>query len=540
METFLLAFLITISLSIVLNVIFKKFEIPTIIGYIVTGVAISEIFGFQSNSEIDEIAEFGIVFLMFTIGLEFSFAHLMSMKKEVFVNGGLQVIISGFVLAFVCIYMLGLNDKTALIVGLALSLSSTAIVLKTLNDNGEITQIYGRKSLGILLFQDIAVIPILLMLDIFNSEGASVSTMILKTLGSAVLLIVVLFLLGKYVINYLFYRVIQTNSDEIFIATILFLVIGASTLAYIFGFSFSLGAFIAGMLMAETEYKHQIEANLIPFRDLLLGLFFITVGLQINLSVIFENALIILALLLTVMVLKAGIIFALLASYLSKRVSVKTALSLCQIGEFALAIFALIPNNMFNSQSEQILIAVAVISMFATPFILKKLNFIADLIEKETETVGLSNEIKPQKISSHIVIFGYGKLGQEVVMRLKSKNISYLVLESDLSLVELGVSRGENVFLGNAMHKETYVNACIDDASAVIITVANEKKLELITQNLAKYNPDIDTVIKLNDLDEKDLFKDLNSNFHLIREDRAMAQIMVHEALQCKIKKALS
>ncbi|KEA46685.1 potassium transporter [Campylobacter mucosalis] len=539
METFLIAFLLTISLSIALNIIFKKFNIPTIIGYIVTGVVIADFFYYKANQELDHIAEFGIVFLMFTIGLEFSFKHLMSMKKEVFFNGGIQVLASGFFLAIMVGYALNLKDEVALIVGLALALSSTAIVLKTLNDSGDITKIYGRKALGILLFQDIAVIPILLMIDIFSSADASVSSLLLKTIGGAVLLIVLLFLLGKYVINFVFYKVIQTNSDEIFIATILFLVIGSSTLSHIFGFSYSLGAFLAGMLMAETEYKHRIEADLIPFRDLLLGLFFISVGMQINTTLIYENLFIIVSLLIGAMSIKILVIFMLLITYLSRRVSIKTALSLCQIGEFALAVFALLGSRgLLDAKTAQILIAVSVISMFITPFILKNLYAIANLVQKEEPLVAFS-EIKPQKIKNHIVVFGYGTLGQEVVLRLKEKKLPYLVLESDINLVELGLSRGENVFLGNVLHKSTYENSCIDVASAVIITVSNEQKLELITQNLAQRNPNIQTIVKLNSYKEKELFENLNKNFHLVEEDQAMAKILVHEALLCKIGKAL-
>ncbi|WP_169763848.1 cation:proton antiporter [Campylobacter mucosalis] len=539
METFLIAFLLTISLSIALNIIFKKFNIPTIIGYIVTGVVIADFFYYKANQELDHIAEFGIVFLMFTIGLEFSFKHLMSMKKEVFFNGGIQVLASGFFLAIMVGYALNLKDEVALIVGLALALSSTAIVLKTLNDSGDITKIYGRKALGILLFQDIAVIPILLMIDIFSSADASVSSLLLKTIGGAVLLIALLFLLGKYVINFVFYKVIQTNSDEIFIATILFLVIGSSTLSHIFGFSYSLGAFLAGMLMAETEYKHRIEADLIPFRDLLLGLFFISVGMQINATLIYENLFIIVSLLIGAMSIKILVIFMLLITYLSRRVSIKTALSLCQIGEFALAVFALLGSrSLLDVKTAQILIAVSVISMFITPFILKNLYAIANLVQKEEPLVAFS-EIKPQKIKNHIVVFGYGTLGQEVVLRLKEKKLPYLVLESDINLVELGLSRGENVFLGNVLHKSTYENSCIDVASAVIITVSNEQKLELITQNLAQRNPNIQTIVKLNNYKEKELFENLNKNFHLVEEDQAMAKILVHEALLCKIDKAL-
>ena len=535
MEQILEGFLLVAAISVALNVIFKKFQIPTIIGYIVTGTLISEFFNLKSNDEISHIAEFGIAFLMFTIGLEFSFKHLMSMKKEVFLNGGLQVCLSGFVMGVMLYYALHLKDETALIAGLAFALSSTAIVLKTLNDNGDVSKIYGRKALGILLFQDIAVIPILLMIDMFSSQDASINELLLKTFTSAVILIVVLFLLGKYVINWIFYKVVQTNSQEVFIATILFLVVGASTLAHFFGFSYSLGAFLAGMMMAETQYKHQIEVDLIPFRDLLLGLFFITVGMQINFVVVLSNIWLVLGLVFSIMVVKAIVVFAVLNIYLKRRVAAKTALSVCQIGEFALAVFGLMTTrNLLDVQTAQIFIAASVISMFVTPFILKKLDVLADLVEREV--VVESNEtLKPQKLKNHIVVFGYDRLGQEVVLRLKETKLLYIVLDNDISLVELGRSRGENVFLGNVLQSNTLENACLDDAAAVIITVNNEQRVELIAQKIKDYGANIQTIIKANGEGNKEIFGELGANFHLISEERVMAKTLVHEALQCKI-----
>ena len=535
MEQILEGFLLVAAISVALNVIFKKFQIPTIIGYIVTGTLISEFFNLKSNDEISHIAEFGIAFLMFTIGLEFSFKHLMSMKKEVFLNGGLQVCLSGFVMGVMLYYTLHLKDETALIAGLAFALSSTAIVLKTLNDNGDVSKIYGRKALGILLFQDIAVIPILLMIDMFSSQDASITELLLKTFTSAVILIIVLFLLGKYVINWIFYKVVQTNSQEVFIATILFLVVGASTLAHFFGFSYSLGAFLAGMMVAETQYKHQIEVDLIPFRDLLLGLFFITVGMQINFVVVLSNIWLVLGLVFSIMVVKAIVVFAVLNIYLKRRVAAKTALSVCQIGEFALAVFGLMTTrNLLDIQTAQIFIAASVISMFVTPFILKKLDVLADLVEREV--VVESNEtLKPQKLKNHIVVFGYDRLGQEVVLRLKETKLLYIVLDNDISLVELGRSRGENVFLGNVLQSNTLENACLDDAAAVIITVNNEQRVELIAQKIKDYGANIQTIIKANGEGNKDIFGELGENFHLISEERVMAKTLVHEALQCKI-----
>ena len=216
--------------AIVLNVILKKIEIPSIIGYVLTGVFISFLYKFHTSEQLSHIAEFGIVFLMFTIGLEFSFKHLLAMKQEVFLNGSLQMLSCGFACSLIALFILGLSDKISIIVGFALALSSTAVVLKILNDNGDINQNYGRKALGILLFQDIAVIPLLLMVDIFSSQNNNITDLLLATLLSAFILIALLFLISRYFLDRLFRFVIKASSDEIFITTILFIVIGACRL----------------------------------------------------------------------------------------------------------------------------------------------------------------------------------------------------------------------------------------------------------------------------------------------------------------------
>lgn len=534
MEHFLALFLVSTAFAVLLNVFFKRYAIPTIIGYIITGIFITKLFSLTYSTDLTHIAEFGIVFLMFTIGLEFSFKHLMAMKKEVFLNGILQLSLCGIIFSFLLHYTFDVGQKTAIIIGFAVALSSTAIVLKTLNENGDITQIYGRKALGILLFQDIAVIPLLLMIDIFSSKTSSFNELLLTTITSALLVLVLLYFIGKYIFNRVLYFVIRTNSQEIFITCILFTVVGASFLAHYFGFSYSLGAFIAGMLIAETQYKHQIEADLIPFRDLLLGLFFITVGMQINFEIFFENLPLILIILIVIMAIKIVIVHTIMRLYLKKRVAIKTALSLCQIGEFALAIFSLLNvNSMIDLKTSQILTDIVILSMMITPFILKNLGKIADKLEPIADLTEFES-IKAQTISNHFIVCGYGRLGQEVTSRLKNNGLSYLTIESDLSLVKLGRSRGENVFFGNATQRINLEKACIQSCAAVILTVSNEQKLEMIANTINDIGYPVNTVIRFTGSEEQ-LYSNFGSNFHLIKEEKAIARILIHEALQCKI-----
>ncbi|MBS4235285.1 cation:proton antiporter [Campylobacter vulpis] len=538
MGDFLEIFLITSGLAVLLNVFFKKFEIPTIIGYILVGIIISYAYGFSGSEELTHIAEFGIVFLMFTIGLEFSFTHLMAMKKEVFLNGSLQVIICGLVCFLLVLGILGLGGKVGIIVGFALALSSTAVVLKILNDSGDIKEQYGRKTLGILIFQDIAVIPLLLLVDIFSSNNQNITQLILTTLISVVILLTLLYLIGKYLIDRIFHFVIRASSNELFILTILFIVMGASFLAHYFGFSYSLGAFIAGVLIAETKYKHKIEADLVPFRDLLLGLFFISVGMQINFKIVFENWDLILLLTLLVGLLKFGVIFGILVIYNKKRVAIKTAFSIAQIGEFALAVFSLLQvKNMLDGQTAQILIVVSIITMILTPFVLNNIRRISNAVEDIIQT---QEVMQPQAVNStlknHIVIFGYGIIGQEVVQKIKNSGVPYLVLENDLNLVKLGLSRGENVYFANAAQEETLKIANIKECAVAIITIFNEARLAMLQQALESYG-EVDIVIYTNNSSKKLFYSKIDKNVEIVQTERVLARALISAALEKRISK---
>ncbi|MFR4830997.1 MAG: cation:proton antiporter, partial [Campylobacter upsaliensis] len=493
---------------------------------------------FNGSAELSHIAEFGIVFLMFTIGLEFSFTHLMAMKKEVFLNGSLQVTICGLVCFLLVLGILGLGGKVGIIVGFALALSSTAVVLKILNDSGDIKEQYGRKALGILLFQDIAVIPLLLLVDIFSSNNQNITQLILTTLISVVILLTLLYLIGKYLIDRIFRFVIRASSNELFILTILFIVMGASFLAHYFGFSYSLGAFIAGVLIAETKYKYKIEADLVPFRDLLLGLFFISVGMQIDFKVVFENWDLILLLTLLVGLLKFGVIFGILVIYNKKRVAIKTAFSIAQIGEFALAIFSLLQaKNMLDGQTAQILIVLSIITMILTPFVLNNIRRISNAVEDIMQT---QEAVQPQVVNStlknHIVIFGYGVIGQEVVQKIKNSGVPYLVLENDLNLVELGLSRGENVYFANAAQEETLKIANIEECAVAIITIFNEARLTMLYQALESYK-DIDIVIFTNSGSKKLFYSKIDKNVEIVQTERVLARALISAALEKRISK---
>jgi len=496
----------TLFISLVINIFLKKIHLPTIIGYIVTGTIIAYAFGLHEavhNHTLTEVAEFGIVFLMFTIGLEFSIEHLKKMKYEVFTAGTLQIIITSLIVYLMAYYIFDIEQKTSFVISLVIALSSTAIVLKTFNETGEISHRYGQRTLGILIMQDIAVIPILLVIGFMSNSTDNISSVLINMFLSATLLLVALWFSGKYLLEPFFTQIIKTKSDELFIGTILFLAIGASYLAHQLGFSYSLGAFIAGMLISETKYKHQAEAELIPFRDILLGIFFITVGMQIDFSIIFSYIHIILLLLIAVFVIKFIIIYSIVKLKDDTRTSFKTALSLIQIGEFSLALLALArTNGLINASYSQILIVTIVISMILTPFILKNLSTIADKFLKNDSAIP---ETKPleEDLSDHIVILGFGEFGRNLAKEFQYSDQKYIAIENNIDTFHKANDDGMNIIFGNASAKNIIHSLHLDKAKKVVVAIDNHKKLYYICENLLKIVPEEKIIIKVHSADEK-------------------------------------
>lgn len=504
----------TLFIALVINIILKKFHLPTIIGYIFTGTIIAYSFGLHDavhNHELKEIAEFGVVFLMFTIGLEFSIEHLKKMRNEVFVAGTLQIVSSALIVFAMAYYLFGIEQQVSFIISLAVALSSTAIVLKTFNETGEINKRYGQRSLGILIMQDIAVIPILLIIGFMSSQsGQSISGVLFDMLISSLVLVAILWIFGKYLLEPFFTQIVKTNSDELFVGTILFLAIGASYLAHVLGFSYSLGAFIAGMLIAETKYKHQAEAELIPFRDILLGIFFITVGMQIDFAIIFEYIHFILLVLVAAMVLKFIIIYFIVKFNENKRTALRTALSLVQIGEFSLALLELArSNSLIGPPYGQVMIVTIVLSMIITPIILKNLVPISDKLLGKNSTEVENGNLDTEDFKDHIVILGFGEFGQNVANVLKSQNFPYIAVENNIDRFHAASNEGESIIFGNAVKKDILKQLNIKTASKVIVAIDNPRKLYHVCHMIQHFIDTDKIIVKVHTNDEKNSIEEL-------------------------------
>ncbi|MCK5110159.1 MAG: cation:proton antiporter [Arcobacteraceae bacterium] len=523
-------------LSLVFNLILKKFHISPIVGYIFTGMTIVVFMDFANINRdyLAHVAEFGIVFLMFTIGLEFSVNHLKQMKKEVFVFGLLQVILTTLFFTFLANTVFNIDMKTSIIIGSALALSSTAIVLKVLNDNGDIHRPYGRSSVGILIFQDLAVIPILLMITILADSSVSLGDMLLNTFYSAIFVGIVLYLLGKYVTAKFLEYVVNTKVEELFIASILLIVLSSALFAHTFGFSYSLGAFLAGMLIAETKYKYQIEADLVPFRDILLGVFFITVGMQVNFSFFIENFGTIIILAVGILALKTIIIFTILRLFTFTKRAIKVALTLAQVGEFSFAVFALASaNNLINNEINQIMISVVILSLLFTSLTLRYVRSFTDFFYKGSSEV-LKEPMISAGIKNHIIVCGYSLLGQKIVKKLKNSQLAYVAIEHNGQHVKTGYERGDIVFFGNAASKTMLNSLYIKNAAAVIIAIDNDEKIRLVCEAIRDIDPAISIILKITHQAQIDDFADLKID-SIINENEIVAAKLIEKATRCSI-----
>jgi len=529
-----LIIIVVLFIALLFNIPFAKMKIPPIIGYIFTGIIISNIFHLDHHT-IEIIAEMGIVFLMFMIGLEFSPEKLKSMKKEVFGFGFLEMAIVSLVFGLFFLLVFKIDIRISLIIGSAIALSSTAIVLKLLNENREISKPYGKISLGILLFQDIAVIPILIAISIIVNKDANLTQLILKTVGGFLALVVFIVIYGKFIAPFVISQATKTKSDEIFMLSVLLVVLTAAEIAHFFNLSYSLGAFLAGMILSETKYKYQIEADLVPFRDLLLGVFFLSVGLMVDINFVTENIFSILIMTFAFMMFKAVILYIMFFKFVKhKRVAIKTAFILSQIGEFAFVIFALLKKyNLVDNVLIQKLVVVAVISMILTPFILKNIYKIADLFDRDIQDFE-EFEIKPAEVGGHIILIGYDKIGRRIARKLTKMGISYIAIDKQIELVKEGLKNGDNVIFGNAANKKILESLKVEDAAAVIITTRNEEHTELITQNLLDINPNLNIILLTDSEIHKEFYN--HRNIHVVDKSKELAEKLIELALKCEVK----
>lgn len=525
--SFLSETLIFLIAAVIVAPVFQRLRSSLVLGYLVAGVIIGPgVLGLISGSkQVHNIAELGVVFLLFTIGLELSVDRLKVIRNQIFGVGTAQVVVTSVIIAAIA-YSVGFSMQTSVIIGGGLALSSTAVVLQLLSERGELASRRGRLTFAILLLQDLAVVPLLALVPAFAGEGDDTVTALLWTLGKALLLLAGVAIFGRFVVRPLFRAVAVGRSSELFAAVTLAVLLGMAWLTGTFGLSLAIGGFLAGLLLAETEYRHQVAADIQPFRGLLLGLFFMTVGISLDLGIIFQNALLVLTLLVGLIVLKTAITMILCRiSGVSSAISLNTALVLSQAGEFGFVLFALAGGfGLLEPREATILTGVIGLSMALTP----GLAWLGNLLHKRIEAKHAEKQEDMRSESAdmkdHVIIAGFGRVGQSVVKTLSAAGIPYVAVEFEPTRVAEARAQGLSVYYGDASRVEVLEALGADRARSAVIILDNATAAERVVNLLHHRFPKLNIFVRARD------------NAHKRRLTSAGASGIVHETYELSLQ----
>lgn len=510
-----LALTLLYLLAAVLGVVAcRSLRLPPMMGYLAAGILIGpHALALAQNSEgVRHLGEFGVVFLMFTIGLEFNLPKLRAMRRHVFGLGLLQVLASmgAFTAGLLLLSRLmgGVWDmpwQTALALGGTLTMSSTAIVVKLMAERGELESEHGRRVLGILLFQDLAVVPLLVLIPALGSSPDRLLLALGLALLKASLLVGLLLAGGQRVMRWWLTLVARRKSDELFMLNLLLVTLGLAWLTELAGLSLALGAFIAGVLVSETEYRHQVGTDIRPFHDVLLGLFFITVGMMLDWHILLERWALVLVLLMVPLLLKTLLIVA-LARWLGATtgVSLRTALYVAQAGEFGFVLLSLMQTHgLLQPSLMNPVLAAMVLSMLATPFLIQYSNRIvmklvaSDWLQQSLQVTSIARQ--SINTSGHVLICGYGRCGQNLARMLEREGIPYMALDLDPDRVRQAAAAGDSVVFGDATRLQALKAAGLARAAAVVVTHLDAPAAFKVLAHARAHAPHVPVVVRTQD-----------------------------------------
>jgi len=493
---------ILLSAAIFIVALFKRLNLSPVLGYLVAGAVIGEHgLDYVKSTDLTVISEIGIVFLLFAIGLELTIERLMAMRSHVFGFGTAQLLITASLIGTVT-YLLGQTIEVSIIIGGSLALSSTAIVLKVIADNNASATQVGRLSLANLLLQDLAVVPLLVLVPLLAKDSGNIITSLLGATAKAAIALVVIFFLGRMIIRPLFGLIASVNSNDLFVAATLFVVLGSSLATVSLGLSLAMGAFIAGLLVAETQYQSQVEDSIMQFKGLLMGLFFMTVGMTINPITIYEKLFIIVGLATAIIAVKAVIIILLARLFkFSWGPAIHAGLLLSQGSEFAFILFGHASKEslgLMDSETAQLLFTVVTLTMALTPLLSKIGDMVCRAKDEKQYEEGVIKEVSD--LNRHVVICGFGRVGEMVARLLSSKKVSYVALEADIKRAKKSRDNGFSVNHGDASKIQSLRAVGLDRAKAVIVTMDDDVYLKKTVRLIHKEYPDIPIVVRAEDL----------------------------------------
>lgn len=499
---YLLDILVFLIAAVVVVPLFQRLRSSPILGYLAAGIIIGP-YGFsivQDSDATHTLAEFGVVFLLFMIGLELSFGRLRALGSRVFGLGSLQVAVTWLIIG-ILVWRLGLDIKAAAIVGSGLALSSTAFVLQSLSERGERASRFGLTSFSILLLQDFAVVPLLILVTLLGTEESSfVEAFGLAVLkGGAALVVVILF--GRFLLKPIYRMIASMRSVELFVSMTLLMILGTGWLMSMAGLSMELGALLAGLLLAETEFRHQVEADIKPFRGILLGLFFMTIGMSIDIGLIFDQIGLITLIVVSLMLGKT-IITASLCRIVGfpLETSIRTGFALSQGGEFGFVLFgAAAALGLIPADRVQILLAVISLSMVATPFMFFIGQRLGSWVERKRASPYDAVDPDSIELDNHILIAGFGRVGQTVAKVLSDAGLSYIALDLDQARVAKCRAKGMSVYYGDADQIHVLKAAGAQWAKTAVVTLDNQKTACNVVAALHEHYPELPIYVRARD-----------------------------------------
>lgn len=517
---FLKSLVIILGISALVVFLLHKLKIPSIVGFLVAGVIIGpySIGIVEDVRSVEIMAEIGVILLLFTIGIEFSMAKLVRMKKAVLGGGGVQVLLTISLLAIAAYLVTGDINKSVF-TGFLVALSSTAIVLKMLAERGEIDTPHGRIMVGILIFQDLCVVPMMLLIPALSREGINVLDVAVK-MGKAALIIAAVLMGAKWMVPNLLHQVVRTRSRELFITTIILLCFGIALLTSRFGLSLALGAFLAGLIISESEYAHQATSDILPFKESFMGLFFVSVGMLMNVGYMAGNwqKIAITVTLIFGLKIITGIISVLVTGG-TVRTAVSAGLGLAQIGEFSFVLaVAGKTSGLISEDFYQVFLSSSVATMMITPFVLKAAPSVSAwvasrrLLKKVEQLKKISEEGFPRKRQGHVIIIGFGLNGRNLAKVLREADIPYVVLEMNSDTVREMKKKGEPIYYGDGTSVEILHKLSVERARLLVIAISDPASTRRIVSIARNENPDIYIIVRTKYIAEVDELIALGAN----------------------------
>ncbi len=519
--------LLLLGASVLAVVLFRRFNLPPVLGYLAVGSVIGPhaLNLMHDVHQAEYLAEFGVVFLMFSIGLEFSLPKLYAMKRIVFGLGLLQVVVSMALIAGL-IMLFDVSWQFAIALGGVFAMSSTAVLTKLLAERMQLDSAHGREILGVLLFQDLAVVPLLVIIPSLTQPPEKLAMLLGIALVKAVVVLAVILVFGQRLMRKWFHFVARAKSSEVFVLNVLLITLSLATVTELAGLSLALGAFVAGMLISETEYRLQVEEDIKPFRDVLMGLFFVTIGVKLDLHILvglWWQVLLALAGLLLVKALVVGLLSWRLGATPGN--AIRSALWLCAGGEFGFVLLGEIVR--LPREIQQVALTVLVLSMLLAPFIV---HYSERIVVRFVASEWLMRSMQLTQIAArtmatekHALLCGFGRSGQYLARFLGQEGVNYIALDLDPDRVREAAAGGESVVFGDAGRRETLIAAGLMRASVVIITMADTQIAEKILHHVHELRPELPVIVRT--FDERDMG----------RLTRAGAAEVVPEALEASL-----